>query len=65
MSKELIDKLSNLTLERNCLKRELDKNFNRDYKTKVFLRIKALEKEIDFIKFKLILERKMRNEKSR
>ena len=65
MNNELIEKLSLLTLEKKYLKRELDNNwYDREKKQKIFNRIKSVNKEIDYVKFKLELERKMRNDSS-
>lgn len=62
MNNELIEKLSLLTLEKKYLKRELDNNwYDRKRKQKLFDRIKSVNKEIEYVKFKLELERKMRN----
>lgn len=62
MNNELIEKLSLLTLEKKYLKRELDNNwYDRKRKQKLFDRIKSVNKEIEYVKFKLELERKMKN----
>ena len=63
MNNELIEKLSLLTLEKKCLKRELDNNwYDRNKTQKLFDKIKNVNKEIEYVKFKLELERKMRND---
>lgn len=65
MNNELIEKLSLLTLEKKYLKRELDNIwYDKDKKQKIFNKIKNVNKEIDYVKFKLELERKMRNDSS-
>ena len=62
MNNELIEKLSLLTLEKKFLKRELDNIwYDREKKTKIFNKLKYVNKEIEYVKFKLELERKMRN----
>lgn len=62
MNNELIEKLSLLTLEKKYLKRELDNNwYDRKRKQKLFDKIKNVNKEIEYVKFKLELERKMKN----
>lgn len=64
MNNELIEKLSLLTLEKKYLKRELDNNwYDRKRKQKLFDRIKSVNKEIEYVRFKLELERKMKNGK--
>ena len=60
---DLIDKLSKLELEQTSLKRHLESNVsNRLERHRTFEKIKKNEKEIEKIKFKLRLERKIRNE---
>ena len=62
MNNELIEKLSLLTLEKKYLKRELDNNwYDRIKRQNIFNRIKSVNKEIEYVKFKLELERKMKN----
>lgn len=62
MNNDLIDKLSLLTLEKKYLKRELDTNwYDREKRIKTFNKIKIVDKEIKYIKFKLQLERKIKN----
>lgn len=66
MSKELIDKLSNLKLARNSLKRLLDtKSFSPKTKTKVFSELEKVNQEIELVKFKLKLEKELNSEKFR
>ena len=61
MNNNLIGKLSLLELEKKYLKRELDnKWYDRKEKQKLFNRIKDVNKEIEYVKFKLELERKMK-----
>ena len=57
---ELIEKLSNLKLEEKCLKRSLDVCYKR--RSKTFNRLKEISVEIEQIKFKLNLERKIKDE---
>lgn len=65
MNNELIEKLSLLTLERKYLKRELDNNwYDREKRQKTFNKIKSVNKKIEYVKFKLELERKMKNDSS-
>lgn len=63
---DLIDKLSKLKLEETSIKRHLDNN-NRNQKERhrLFEKLEKTRKEIEKIKFKLSLERKIKNEKSR
>ena len=59
MNNDLIEKLSLLTLEKKYLKRELDTNwYDREKRIKTFDKIKNIDKEIEFVKFKLQIERK-------
>ncbi len=61
MNNDLIEKLSLLELEKKYLKRELDnKWYDRKEKQKLFDRINDVNKEIEYVKFKLELERKMK-----
>lgn len=61
---DLIDKLSRLKLEETSIKRHLDNN-NRNQKERhrLFEKLEKTRKEIEKIKFKLSLERKIKNEK--
>lgn len=63
MNNDLIEKLSLLTLEKKYLKRELDTNwYDREKRIKTFDKIKNVNKEIEYVKFKLQLERKIKND---
>lgn len=63
MSKALIGKLSLLDLEKKYLKRQLDKKFkNIEIRKRIFKRLSEVEKEMKNVKFKLELERKMKND---
>lgn len=58
---ELIEKLSKLRLEENCLKRNLDINYlDEEIRTKIFKRIKENKNEIELVKFKIRLEKEMK-----
>ena len=60
---ELIEKLSNLKLEERCLKRSLDVYYmDAKRRNKAFNRLKEISNEIEQIKFKLNLERKIKDE---
>ena len=60
MSNKLIEKLSLLTLERNYLKRAIENSwYDKEKRKKAFEKLNAVNKEIDNVKFKLELERKM------
>jgi len=60
---ELIEKLSNLKLEENNLKRCLDTSyFDYEKRTELFNRIKGIKKEIQQIKFKIRLEKELRKD---
>ena len=63
MNDKLIDELSRLKLEETSLKRCLDRAFyDYDKRTELFNRIKEIKKEIEQIKFKLRLEKEMKND---
>lgn len=63
MSNKLIEDLSLLTLQKKYLKRELDNVwYDKAKKQKTFNKIKEIDKKIEYVKFKLELERKMKNE---
>lgn len=62
MSDKLIDKLTSLNLEKKYLKRQLDILFYDPQKKKIiFNKIRKIDKEIEYIKFKLNLERKLKD----
>ena len=62
MNNDLIEKLSLLTLEKKYLKRELDTIwYDREKRIKTFNKIKSVNKEIEYVKFKIQLERKSKN----
>lgn len=63
MNNTLLDRLTQLDLEEKSLKRNLDRYY-RDEKirTRLFNKIKQIEKEKDKLKFKIHLERKIKNE---
>lgn len=65
MNNKLIKRLSLLKLEKKYLKKELDNIwYDREKKKKIFKKMNEINKEIDYVKFKLELERKMRNDSS-
>ena len=58
MNRELIHKLSELKLEENALKRQLEYAFKKNKKReKLFFRLKDVKQEIEKTKFMLRLER--------
>ena len=61
----MIERLSQLTLEKSNLKRLLDCSFNKREHSKLFKQLKEVNKEINEIKFKIRLEKKIKNEKLR
>ena len=64
MSNELITKLSNLKMEKNYIKRAIDTNYNKlNIRIELFERLKEIDKEIEKVKFKLKLEKEMKNGK--
>lgn len=62
---ELIERLSNLKLEEKNLKRVLDVYYrDENMRTKAFNKIKKIKKEMEQIKFKLRLEKELKNERN-
>ena len=65
MNDKLIEKLSKLRLEESNIRRNLDKYYcDSRMKARLFARLKKIKTEIDKTKFKLQLERKIKNENS-
>ena len=63
MNNTLLDRLTQLDLEERTLKRSLDASYcNEKERTRLFNKIKLIKKEKDKIKFKIHLERKIKNE---
>lgn len=63
MNNTLLDKLTQLDLEEKSLKRNLDRYYRDEkIKTRLFNKIKQIEKEKEKLKFKIHLERKIKNE---
>lgn len=63
MSNNLITQLSQLKLEKSCIKRNIDRNYyNAELRTKLFTDLKEVEKEIERVKFKIRLERIKKND---
>lgn len=66
MSDKLIDKLSNLDLEEKSVKRGLDRYYrNENDRSRLYKRLQEIKREKEQVKFKLRLEKELRNEKSR
>lgn len=62
-SVSMIEKLSNLILEENCLKRNIDCSFDKKERTRLLTRLKIVQKEIREIKIKLRIEKTLKKEK--
>lgn len=60
----MIDKLSKLKLEEKNLKRLIDCSFNRNERTRLFEKLKIIQREIRDTKDKIRIERMIKNEKS-
>jgi len=61
MSNKLIGELSLLKLEKKYLKRELNNNwYNKIETQRLFNKIMEVNKKIEYVKFKLELERKIK-----
>lgn len=58
----MLDKLSRLTLEENALKRGIDSSFNKKNRSRMFKRLKQVQKEIKDTKAKLRIERMIKND---
>ena len=66
MNDTLIDRLSKLELEEKCIKRNLDRYYrNENDRSRLFYRLKNIKNEKEQIKFKLRLEKELKNEKLR
>lgn len=66
LKKTNIDVLTELKMQRKYLLRQLDiQEFDKNSKTYIFKKIKEIDKEINYIKFKLELEKRTKNEKYR
>lgn len=64
MSDKLIEELSNLELEEKFVKRNLDRYYrDEESRDRLFYRLKKIKKEKEQIKFKLRLEKELKNEK--
>lgn len=62
MNNLLIEKLSKLTLERNSLKRNIDRNYyNKKVRARLFDRLNVVDNEIKKIKFMLRFRRENEN----
>lgn len=58
MNNELISELSKLTLQRNALKRTIDRNYYiPELRDKLFFQLKEVDKNIKRVKFKLRMEK--------
>ena len=65
MGNKLIDKLANLTMEEKSLRRCLDiKYYDDEKRTQIFARIDKCKKEIEKVKFKIRMERKLNDKNS-
>lgn len=66
MNDKLIEKLSNLELEESSVKRGLDRYYrNENDRSRLYKRLQEIKKEKEQVKFKLRLEKELKNEKSR
>lgn len=62
MNNSLISQLSKLKLQKSCIKRNLDRNYyDAKIREKMFNELKEVNKEIDRIKFKIMLEKEKKN----
>ena len=52
---ELVEKLSNLSIEKSFLKRQLDTTYDTKARSRIFNELKRVEKETEETKFKLRL----------
>lgn len=60
---DLIEKLSNLEMQKKSILRELDRVYNNfELRTKRFNEVKEIKKEIEQIKFKIRLEKELRKD---
>ena len=60
MNDKLIDQLSKLKLEETSIKRNLDRYYrDENTRTRLFYRLKEIQKEIKVVEFKLRIEKEM------
>ena len=65
MREDLIDKLSKLNMSENMIKRCLDiKCYDEESRRKFFVELQQIQKEIQKIKFKLRMEKEIKNDKN-
>lgn len=63
MNDKLIEQLSNLELEEKSVKRGLDRYYtNKKYRERLFAKLDKIRKEKEQVKFKLRLEKELKNE---
>ena len=66
MRNTLLEQLVDLQLKEKMILRNLDvKYFDREKRTYFFVELKKTREEIEKVKFKIKMERKLKNEKSR
>lgn len=66
MKDELLDRLTILSLEEKSIRRNLDSRcFNKTERANNFKKLEEVQKEIKKVKFKLKMERELKNEKFR
>lgn len=64
MKDDLLNELAQLTLKEKMIKRCLDvKCFDDESRRKCFVELQEIKKKIEKVKFKLRLEKEMKNEK--
>jgi len=61
----MLERLSALVMEQNCLKRRLGMSFDNNERNLLFAKLTVIEKEIKDLKFKIRLQKEIKNEKSR
>lgn len=65
MREDLIDKLSKLNMSEKMIKRCLDiKCYDEESRRKCFVELQQIQKEIQKIKFKLRMEKEIKNDKN-
>ena len=65
MKDDLLNELAQLTLNEKMIKRCLDvKCFDDESRRKCFVELQEIKKKIEKVKFKLRLEKEMKNEKT-
>lgn len=63
MNDKLIEELANLEMEEKSVKRGLDRYYtSKEYRERLFAKLEKIKKDKEYVKFKLRLNKEMKNE---